>query len=241
MDRLITQYLSGLVFCAVALCALITSSASAIAQTPAVDKRVSPKALPPRGAESITAPSLIRMPVSEALGPPVARLAKTALQRRLVLELDVGVHLCAGSYCRYSTAHLAVRSSVLYAARRYMAVGLHVAFLMERVSGLPNGELDTNKDLLGAAEYRVRIPVKRVLLWAGLALGYVYRERQSIGGGATRSDQDMVMGLGLGTDLFVSSSAAFGIATWLYYCPTLVELHWILGVGVRFNWVPRPR
>jgi hypothetical protein len=112
-----------------------------------------------------------------------------------------------------------VRLHLLYRFQKYLAAGLHAAFLF-------NGPLFENKgartelwDAFVGPEARAILPVKDFDIWIGLALGYQHRRRLVVSDGFTHEIQANAVGLswGMGTDYYlIPRRLAIGADCWLY-------------------------
>lgn len=149
------------------------------------------------------------------------------------MEADIGAHGFSSITTKDSAVHLATRISVLYGLHRYFALGLQLAFSLDR-NTWSEAQKTLNRNLYTGVDLRLRFPYRRLSFWAALTTGYA--RRHYLREGDRWKDTDaMGIGAGIGIDCFITPSLAIGASSWVLRELLMrgAPIHWTVTAGVR--------
>jgi opacity protein-like surface antigen len=151
-------------------------------------------------------------------GAPVAP-AKAGRDKGLMLRLGFGVDGCTDTWCDHVDPMVNLRVVALYRIMKYVAAGLHMAFLF----GDPdNNFADRVWNLFIGAEGRGIFPYKQFDFWVALSLGYnrTMGALEVCGFGVCVDGQSwsnaFALGFGFGADYYLTKNIALGLSFYLY-------------------------
>lgn len=171
-------------------------------------------------AASVAALVCTSLPSHAAAQGPVAAAKQTDRKQGLMLRLGLGVDHCTDDWCDDIDPSASVRLVVGYRFLKYVAVGVHTAFLF----GDPdNGVADFAWNVFLGVEGRGIFPYKRFDFWVSVALGW---NRTMLNGDQFVPGQGVVdgrywmnafaLGFGFGADFFITKNIAVGLTFYLY-------------------------
>ncbi len=155
-----------------------------------------------------------------AAAPAAATPARSGRDKGLMLRVGIGVDGCTDDFCDDIDPMVAVRLVVLYRLLKYVAAGVHTAFLF----GDPDtGLADRAWNLFLGVEGRGILPYKQFDFWLGLALGF---NRTMLGGDQFIPGFGVVdgrywqnafgLGFGFGGDYFITKNIGVGLNFYMY-------------------------
>ena len=171
---------------------------------------------------SWTSGAVAQAPPGGASSPGAAAPGAPGMASRdqgLMLRLGGGVDGCTDDWCDHIDPMVGLRLVALYRIMKYVAAGLHTAFLF----GDPDSNYaDRAWNLYIGAEGRGIYPYKQFELWGAFSLGYsrfmATREECAMGvcGDGQWWMNAFAVGFGFGADYYFTRSIAAGLSFYLY-------------------------
>jgi len=169
---------------------------------------------------SFTSNTAAQAPPGGTGAPAAGAPVQAGRSNGLMLRLGIGLDGCTDDWCDDVDPSASVRLVALYRIMKYVAAGVHMAFLF----GEPEvSSVDMVWNLFLGAEARGIFPYKQIDLWTGLALGW---NRTMISGeiclpllgcaeGKTWANA-VALGFGFGGDYYITKNIAVGLTFYLY-------------------------